>query len=185
MDGLVPWDEWCALIAPFWHPAEGRRRGRRPVPVETMLRPCLLQCWYDLSDVATEEAVYDSRAMSRFVGVDFSGGSQVPDSTTLREFRKCITDNGLGELMLGSLNAILEESGVMMRGGSIVDAAFVEAPSSTKNASGSRDNAAGRSLSWAGIFLHDEQRVAVPVEVVYGYAHAPADLDCGQVAGFD
>jgi IS5 family transposase len=99
-----------------------------------MLRPCLLQCWYDLSDVATEEAVYDSRAMSRFVGVDFSGGSQVSDSTTLREFRKCITDNGLGELMLGSLNAILEESGVMMRGGSIVDAAFVEAPSSTKNA---------------------------------------------------
>ncbi|MBR3316086.1 MAG: IS5 family transposase [Atopobiaceae bacterium] len=139
MDGLVPWAEWCALIAPYWHPTRPGKRGRRPVPVETMLRLYLLQCWYNLSDVATEEAVYDSRAMSRFVGVDFSSGSQVPDSTTLCKFRKCVTDNGLGERMLDSLNAILEAAGIMMRGGSIVDATFVEAPSSTKNAGKSRD----------------------------------------------
>lgn len=139
MDGLVPWAEWCALIAPHWHPTRPGKRGRRPVPVETMLRLYLLQCWYNLSDVATEEAVYDSRAMSRFVGVDFSSGSQVPDSTTLCKFRKCVTDNGLGERMLDSLNAILEAAGIMMRGGSIVDATFVEAPSSTKNAGKSRD----------------------------------------------
>lgn len=139
MDSLVPWAEWCALIAPHWHPSQPGKRGRRPVPVETMLRLYLLQCWYNLSDVATEEAVYDSRAMSRFVGVDFSSGSQVPDSTTLCKFRKCVVDNGLGESMLASLNAILERAGVMMRGGSIVDATFVEAPSSTKNASKSRD----------------------------------------------
>lgn len=139
MDSLVPWAEWCALIAPHWHPSHPGKRGRRPVPVETMLRLYLLQCWYNLSDVATEEAVYDSRAMSRFVGVDFSSGSQVPDSTTLCKFRKAIADNGLGERMLASLNAILERAGVMMRGGSIVDATFVEAPSSTKNADGGRD----------------------------------------------
>ena len=139
MDELVPWAEWCALIAPFWHPGRPGKRGRKPVPVETMLRVYLLQCWYNLSDVATEEAVYDSRAMSSFVGVDFSGGSQVPDSTTLCKFRRCVTDNGLGEQMLSSLNAILEAAGIMMRGGSIVDATFVEAPSSTKNASGARD----------------------------------------------
>lgn len=139
MEGLVPWAEWCALVEPHWHPSRPGKRGRRPVPVETMLRLYLLQCWYNLSDVATEEAVYDSRAMSRFVGVDFSGGSQVPDSTTLCKFRRVVTDNGLGELMLESLNGILEGAGIMMRGGSIVDATFVEAPSSTKNASGSRD----------------------------------------------
>lgn len=139
MDSLVPWAEWCGLIAPFWHPARPGKRGRKAVPVETMLRLYLLQCWYNLSDVATEEAVYDSRAMSRFVGVDFSSSSQVPDSTTLCKFRKCVTDNGLGELMLKSLNGILEGAGIMMRGGSIVDATFVEAPSSTKNAEGRRD----------------------------------------------
>ena len=139
MDGLVPWAEWCALVAPHWHPTRPGKRGRKAVPVETMLRVYLLQCWYNLSDVATEEAVYDSRAMSRFVGVDFSGGSQVPDSTTLCKFRKVIVDNGLGERMLASLNEILERAGVMMRGGSIVDATFVEAPSSTKNSRGERD----------------------------------------------
>lgn len=65
MDSLVPWDAWCALIAPFWHPGHPGKRGRRPVPVETMPRLYLLQCWYNLSDVATEEAVYDSRATRR------------------------------------------------------------------------------------------------------------------------
>lgn len=148
MDSLVPWAEWCSLIAPHWHPSRPGKRGRRPVPVETMLRLYLLQCWYNLSDVATEEAVYDSRAMSRFVGVDFSSSSQVPDSTTLCKFRKCIADNGLGEEMLSSLNAILEGAGIMMRGGSIVDATFEEAPSSTKNARGERDPEAHQGKNW-------------------------------------
>jgi len=139
MDELVPWDEWCALIAPHWCPSSPGKRGRKPVPVEKMLRLYLLQCWFNLSDVATEEAVYDSRAMSWFVGVDFSSYSQVPDSTTLCKFRKCITDNGLGEMMLDKLNELLEEAGIMMRGGSAIDATFIDAPSSTKNASKSRD----------------------------------------------
>lgn len=136
MDGLVPFAEWCALIAPHYY--SGRGPGRPPRELETMLRMYLLQCWFDLSDEGCEDAVLDSRAMQRFMGIDLMS-EQVPDASTLRRFRHLLEENGLGEAMLAELSRLLEEAGVMMRGGSIVDATFVEAPSSTKNARGERD----------------------------------------------
>lgn len=135
MDTIVPWAEWVSLIAPRY--PDGRR-GRRPVGCERMLRMYLLSVWFHLSDEGCEDAVLDSRAMQRFVGVD-TMSEQVPDATTLCKFRHLLEENGLGEAMLSELASILEDRGVMMRGGSIVDATFVESPSSTKNASRSRD----------------------------------------------
>lgn len=100
---------------------------------------CFLQLWFGLSDEGVEDAVCDSRAFSRFMGVGFGLGDRVPDATTLLKFRRIVEENGLAAEILGRVNAVLEAKGVMMRGGSIVDATFVGAPSSTKNASGSRD----------------------------------------------
>lgn len=135
MDATVPWAEWVALVAP--HYPDGRR-GRRPVGCERMLRTCLLSVWFNLSDEGCEDAVLDSRAMQRFVGVD-TMSEQVPDATTLCKFRHAPGRGGLGEAMLSELAGILQDRGVMMRGGSIVDATFVESPSSTKNRAGARD----------------------------------------------
>lgn len=98
-----------------------------------------LQLWFGLSDEGVEDAIYDSRAFSKFMGVRFGLGDQVPDATTLLKFRRIVETNGLADEILARVNAVLEAKGVMMRGGSIVDATFVEAPSSTKNAGGSRD----------------------------------------------
>lgn len=103
-----------------------------------MLRMYLVQVWFHLSDEGCEDAVLDSRAIQRFVGVDMMA-EQVPDATTLLKFRRLVEENGLGERMFSELGALLERAGVMMRGGSIVGAAFVEAPSSTKNRRGGRD----------------------------------------------
>jgi IS5 family transposase len=136
MDAAIPWDELVCLVQPYYY--EGKR-GRRPVGIERMLRMYFLQLWFDLSDEAVEDAIYDSRAFSAFVGVSFGSGDQVPDATTLLKFRHIIESHGLGREMLERINAILESRGVMMRGGSIVDATFIEAPSSTKNATGRRD----------------------------------------------
>jgi len=136
MDAIVPWAEWTALIKPFYYEPGGRGRPARDL--EQMLRMYLLQCWFDLSDEGCEDAVLDSRAMQRFVGVDLMG-EQVPDATTLLKFRRILEDNGLQEAMFARLNGLLDEAGVMMRGGSIVDATFIESPSSTKNARKERD----------------------------------------------
>lgn len=136
MDGAIPWADLVDAVEPHYYPG---KRGRRPVGVEKMLRMYFLQLWFNLSDEGVEDAVYDSRAFSRFMGVSFGLGDQVPDATTLLKFRRIVEENGLAGEILARVNAALEADGVMMRGGSIVDATFIEAPSSTKNSSGSRD----------------------------------------------
>ena len=136
MDSLVPFSAWCALIAPHYYAGKGP--GRPPREIETMLRMYLLQCWFGLSDEGCEDAVLDSRAMQRFMKIDLMS-EQVPDASTLRRFRHLLEDNGLGKAMLDELCRLLEEAGVMMRGGSIIDATFVESPSSTKNSKRERD----------------------------------------------
>ena len=64
---------------------------------------------------------------------------QVPDATTLAKFRHSLEWQGLGKAMLHDLNLELEKAGITARGGSIVDATFIEAPSSTKNHDHARD----------------------------------------------
>ncbi|RNI16648.1 transposase [Flexivirga caeni] len=97
MDQVIPWDEWTGLIVPFY-PTTGRR-GRQPVPVETMLRMYLLQAWFSLSDEGTEDAIYDSYAFRTFLGLDFTT-AQVPDATTLLHFRHLIEQHDLGAAFL-------------------------------------------------------------------------------------
>src|SRR5467141_3553087 len=73
MEQVVPWREVCALIEPFY-PKPGN--GSPPVGVERMLRIYFLQQWFNLSDPAVEEALYDSQAMRRFVGIDLGRPSR-------------------------------------------------------------------------------------------------------------
>jgi len=136
MDAVVPWAEWIGLIEPHYY---SNKRGRKAVPLETMLRMYLLQVWFHLSDEGVEDQIYDSHAMRTFMRLDFGRGQQVPDATTLLHFRHLIERHRLGESMFAWLTAKLEADGLIMRGGSIVDATIIAAPSSTKNASGTRD----------------------------------------------
>src|SRR2546421_493655 len=83
MERGVPWPALCALIEPFY-PKPGN--GRPPVGVERMLRIYFVQQWFNLSDPAVEEALYDSLVMRRFVDIDL-GREAVPDETTVCRFR--------------------------------------------------------------------------------------------------
>lgn len=135
MDQTVPWARWVSLIEPLYYSG---KKGRKPKPVETMLRMYLLQAWFSLSDEGVEDAIYDSYAMRTFMGLDFAV-EQVPDATTLLHFRHLLEKHQLGEKLFEAQNEIFDEQGWIMRGGSIVDATIIAAPSSTKNASGARD----------------------------------------------
>lgn len=135
MEEIIPWYEWVALVEPYYF--EGKR-GRPPMGIEKMLRMYLLQVWFTLSDEGVEDAIYDSYAMRKFMGIDFIT-EQVPDATTLLKFRRLIEESGLGKAYFDAINRCLEQCGHMMKGGTIVDATIINAPSSTKNATGSRD----------------------------------------------
>lgn len=135
MDSTIPWARWVGLIEPFYYDG---KKGRKPKPVETMLRMYLLQVWFSLSDEGVEDAIYDSYAMRRFMGLDFAV-EQVPDATTLLHFRHLLEKHELGEKLFEAQNQVFDEQGWIMRGGSIVDATIIAAPSSTKNRAGQRD----------------------------------------------
>ena len=98
----------------------------------------LLQCRFSLSDEGVEDAIYDSYAMRKFMGINFFE-QDVPDATVLLKFRHLLEEHGLGKLFFDAINRCLEQAGRMMRGGSIVDATLISAPSSTKNAEKKRD----------------------------------------------
>lgn len=168
MEAAVPWSEWLPIAEAAWHEPGGR--GRPPVAAERMLRMYLLQLWYDLSDAGCEDACCDSRAFASFLGVRFGAGDQVPDSTTLCKFRHAMEAAGAGPAMLASLDALLEAEGVMMRGGSIVDATFVEAPGSVKNAGRERDPEMAHGKK--GNVWHFGMKAHVGVDAGSGLVHA-------------
>jgi IS5 family transposase len=138
MNATIPWDRWVCLVEPYYYQDKPGKKGRKAKPVATMLRMYLLQVWFSLSDEGVEDAIYDSYAMRRFLGLDFTT-EQVPDATTLLHFRHLLERNKLGEKLFAEQNRIFDEHGWIMRGGSIVDATIIAAPSSTKNATGQRD----------------------------------------------
>ena len=136
MNRVVPWAELTAAIEPFYPKAEGP--GRPPVGVERMLRLHCLQQWFNLSDPAVEEALYDSRALRQFVGIDL-GREPVPDETTICKFRHLLEAHQLGAHLFARIGAYLAQQGLQVSRGTIVDATIIAAPSSTKNRQKARD----------------------------------------------
>ncbi len=135
MEQVVPWCELSALIEPHY-PKLGN--GRPPIGVERMLRIYFLQQWFNLSDPAVEEALYDSAVMRHFAGIDL-GREPAPDETTVCKFRHLLEEHNLGGEMLETVNLHLQAKGVRITTGTIVDATIIHAPSSTKNRDQQRD----------------------------------------------
>jgi transposase, IS5 family len=135
IEAVTPWRELVAVIEPFYPKGE---RGRPPIGVERMLRMYVAQQCFGLSDEGIEDALYDSQAIRRFVGMDLAREA-APDATTLLKFRRLLEEKDLTASIFAAINAHLAEKGLMMRQGTIVDATIIAAPSSTKNAGGERD----------------------------------------------
>jgi transposase, IS5 family len=135
MERVVPWQDLHDLIVPFY-PKPGK--GRPPVGLDRMLRLYFLQQWFNLSDPAVEEALYDSATMRCFAGIDL-GHEPVPDETTICKFRHLLEQHDLGRRIFEQVHVHLEARGVRIATGTIVDATIISAPSSTKNAAQQRD----------------------------------------------
>jgi transposase, IS5 family len=150
MDRLVPWKELGEAIEPIYPKGGNEAGGRPPVPLERMLRIYFLQLWFNLSDPAVEEALYDSASMRSFAGIDL-GTEPVPDETTVCKFRHLLERHGMGKVLLKAMNTYLRENGIKVGNGTIVDATIISAPSSTKNKDGQRDpemHQSGKGKQW-------------------------------------
>ncbi len=149
-----------------------------------MLRLYFLQQWYGLADEALEDALYDSQALRGFAGIDLSMAT-VPDATTVLNFRHWLEEHDLTKVLFDEIGAMLEERGLLMRQGTIVDATIIAAPPSTKNKSKARDPEMHQTKK--GNQWHFGMKAHIGVDVASGVVHtvtgtAANEADINQTA---
>ena len=181
---IVPWADLIALIAPYYPPEGKRAWGGRPAyPLEVMLRIHLVQITSNIGDLMMEEFLYDVPLYRRFALLD--GAAVMPDETTIMRFRHLLEKHNLAERVFALVNAQLEQHELLLRRGTIVDATFLEASSSTKNKEGQRDpemHQAKKGEDW-----HFGAKVHNGVDAESGLVHTvvitPANVHDVTVAG--
>lgn len=135
MDAVIPWKHLNRLIEPHY-PKAGN--GTQPMPQERMLRIYFMQQWFNLSDPAMEDSLYDSESMRRFAGIELSEDA-IPDETTILRFRHLLEKHYLTQAIFSQIRTLLEQKRLLLKSGTIVDATIIEAPPSTKNEDQARD----------------------------------------------
>lgn len=168
MEAVVPWERLCVLIEP--HYALGRL-GRKPFALPLMLRIYCLQQWFGLSDPAAEESIYDRASFQRFLGLDIVNDA-VPDETTILNFRHLLEEHQLPASVFAQIKEHLEQKGLLLKSGTIMDATLIAAPSSTKNFSGRRDSE--MSSTCKGNQWHFGMKASVGVDARSGLVHTVA-----------
>jgi len=181
MELVVPWARLVARLRPLYPNGE---RGRPPIGLERMLRIYFLQQWYGLADEALEDALYDSQALRGFAGIELTR-DPVPDATTVLHFRHWLERHDLTKALFDDIAAMLEERGLLMRQGTIVDATIIAAPPSTKNKSKSRDPEMHQTRK--GNQWHFGMKAHIGVDVASGVVHtltgtAANEADINQMA---
>jgi len=174
MDAVVPWATLVGLIEPHY-PKAGK--GRRPYPLDVMLRIYFLQQWYQLSDPGAEEALYDIQSMRAFAGLEL-GRDAIPDETTILNFRHLLEAHDLTKAIFDAVSAHLEDKGALLRGGTIMDATLIAASPSTKNKDRKRDPEMSQSKK--GNQWYFGMKVHIGVDAGSGLAHT-AGVTTGKV----
>ena len=133
MEQVVPWKRLEKRIKKHYSSAT---TGRPAYPLSSMLRIHCMQHWYNMSDPAMEDALYEIYSMRKFAGLSLE---RIPDETTILNFRHLLERHKLGEKIFKEISKLIEEHGLILKEGTAVDATIIPAPSSTKNAEGKRD----------------------------------------------
>ena len=89
--------------------------------------------------------------------------------STRLKFRHLLEKHNIGEKFFTDIRDRLEESGLLMHGGTIVDATIISAPSSTKNRTGTRDPEMHQTKK--GNQWYHGMKVHAGVDAGTGYIH--------------
>ena len=166
MNRVVPWTDLVAVVAPHWG---GATTGRKSTEVELLLRLHGLQLWDNLSDPALEDAVHDRLSFQRFLRLD-PLTQKVPDETTVPNFRHVLAEPRLTETIFARVREQLEQRGLLVKSGTIVDATILAAAHSTKNETGKR--APEMSSTRKGTTWHFGMKAHIGVDAKSGLVHS-------------
>ena len=141
-----------------------------------MLRVHIVQLCYNLSDPAMEDLLYEAESGRRFAGLRLS--DHIPDESTILHFRHLLERHQLSQGLFEEIKAHLEEQGVRLREGSIVDATIIAVPSSTKNQTGQRDPEMRQVKKGSQYYFGMKLHIGVDAEagVVHSLDTAPANV---------
>lgn len=158
IEALVKWYRFEKLLARL----HGSPVGRPSYPVLVMFKGLLLQQWYGLSDAELEEALNDRLSFRRFVGLGLDEAT--PDHTTLCRFRNDLVTAGLGEKLFAEMTRQLEQLGLVLKRGTLIDATLVQAavnPSGSASEPSDPDAAFTRRVGKPGSNFGFKAHVAV------------------------
>jgi IS5 family transposase len=171
MEKIMSWTEIYGIIAPFYE-VNRKQVGRKKTPLSIMTRMYLVSNWFTLSDPATEEEAYDSYAMRTFIGVNFNDPTkQVPDETCLCKFRHLLEEHNLCKKIEDLIVKKLDECGLIMHGGTIVDASIFAAPKSRKNEKKERDPEMKSTKKGANYYFGSKMHIGVCAGSGYIHSH--------------
>ena len=165
MDSLIPWEKLEKKIRRHY-PKRGR--GRPPYPLSVMLRVHCVQLFYNLSDPAMEDMLYEIESVRRFVGLKLSG--PLPDETTILKFRHLLEKHNLGTKLFQTINQHLADNDLILKEGTIVDASIISAPTSTKNRDKGRDPEMHQTKK--GNEWHFGMKMHIGVDDTFGIVHS-------------
>lgn len=171
LSSLVKWYRFEKVLARLRQPDAA---GRPAYSALVMFKALLLQSLYGLSDADLEYMLIDRLSFRRFVGLTLE--ERVPDHTTLNRFRNLLIEAGLLEKLFGELDRQLDQAGLILRRGTMLDATVIET-AAARPPSGSADEPTRAGDPEAGF----TRRQGKP-GFSYGYkAHVGVDQGSGLI----
>lgn len=139
--------KWYRFEKPVSHLRDAGSRGRPGYPVLVLVKALLLQAMYGLSDRELEDALCDRLSFRRFVGLSLD--EAVPDHSVLNRFRNRLVAEGLIERLFAELDRQLEQAGVILKRGTMLDATLIETAASARPPVGREDEATDPQAAFA------------------------------------
>jgi len=107
-----------------------KEQGRPAFPALMMFKSLLLAQWYGLSDPELEDCLKDRISFKKFVELQIE--DSVPDETTICRFRNRLIEKNLLQKLFKIINQQLEEKGIFVQKGTLIDASIINAGKGTK-----------------------------------------------------
>lgn len=120
---LVDWDKVVELVSIV--DRTSKEKGGCPHrDIQVKIKMLFLQTLYNLSDPELEDQVNDRLSFQRFVGIDMT--TTVPDYSTIWRFRDRLSSEGIGDKLFDLINSFLDQKGLFVKKGTIVDASIIQ-----------------------------------------------------------
>ncbi|MEX2368980.1 MAG: IS5 family transposase [Candidatus Paceibacterota bacterium] len=123
IDELVDWKRVVDQVSVIDKTKSGKGGRPRKDPM-WMIKAIFLQYLFNLSDPQLEDQLIDRLSFQRFTGINLD--QHIPDFTTFWRFKEALIDHNLDQKIFDEINRQIEDRGLLVKKGTIVDAAIIE-----------------------------------------------------------